>query len=307
MKKHLTFKDDKSDKFWSIEVNGKSFTVTYGARTPESSEDFSTEEECMAEANKLIEEKINWGYAIEEFEFDNSLINLQKWFSGISGYITSFDKIYNVILSKSDYLSEHHKFYPPEKGEVEINANNFKDIFEQPESEVFLLSGYASSIVNSCIKSDRTIYEIEVPIEIGVGFALFFNKWIRKCISQEDIANLIDVNNNLPVKGHGIFEFLVIPIEIINRYDWTASMDRSNDIETELSVDYNLIWADQWDEGLSNLLAQAKLEMKENDKQSLFLTNNWISLLSKNVNDEDDLKFGVPGRVGIGTILHWVF
>jgi hypothetical protein len=25
MKKHLTFKDDKSDKFWNIEVNGKTF------------------------------------------------------------------------------------------------------------------------------------------------------------------------------------------------------------------------------------------------------------------------------------------
>ncbi len=30
MKHRLTFKDDKSDKFWSIEVNGNSFTVTYG-------------------------------------------------------------------------------------------------------------------------------------------------------------------------------------------------------------------------------------------------------------------------------------
>ncbi|MDI7215810.1 WGR domain-containing protein, partial [Leptospira santarosai] len=30
MKKYLTFKDDKSDKFWNIEVDGNSFTVTYG-------------------------------------------------------------------------------------------------------------------------------------------------------------------------------------------------------------------------------------------------------------------------------------
>ncbi|WP_081102144.1 WGR domain-containing protein, partial [Leptospira santarosai] len=26
----LTFKDDKSDKFWNIEVDETSFTVTYG-------------------------------------------------------------------------------------------------------------------------------------------------------------------------------------------------------------------------------------------------------------------------------------
>ncbi|EMP81234.1 hypothetical protein LEP1GSC162_0178, partial [Leptospira santarosai str. CBC1531] len=30
MKHHLTFKDDKSDKFWNIEVSENSFTVTYG-------------------------------------------------------------------------------------------------------------------------------------------------------------------------------------------------------------------------------------------------------------------------------------
>ncbi|MDI7187136.1 WGR domain-containing protein, partial [Leptospira santarosai] len=30
MKHHLTYKDDKSDKFWNIEVDGNSFTVTYG-------------------------------------------------------------------------------------------------------------------------------------------------------------------------------------------------------------------------------------------------------------------------------------
>ncbi|EMN50383.1 WGR domain protein [Leptospira interrogans str. L1207] len=30
MNHNLTFKDDKSDKFWNIEVSGNSFTVTYG-------------------------------------------------------------------------------------------------------------------------------------------------------------------------------------------------------------------------------------------------------------------------------------
>ncbi|EMN40800.1 WGR domain protein [Leptospira interrogans str. L0996] len=30
MNHQLTFKDDKSDKFWNIEVSGNSFTVTYG-------------------------------------------------------------------------------------------------------------------------------------------------------------------------------------------------------------------------------------------------------------------------------------
>ncbi|EMO57706.1 WGR domain protein [Leptospira santarosai str. CBC1416] len=66
MKHHLTFKDDKSDKFWNIEVGGTSFTVTYGKTgtknnsTRSLSTDrsaghtFDNEEKCLKEAEKLL-------------------------------------------------------------------------------------------------------------------------------------------------------------------------------------------------------------------------------------------------------------
>uniref|UniRef100_UPI000B0738E7 WGR domain-containing protein n=1 Tax=Leptospira alstonii TaxID=28452 RepID=UPI000B0738E7 len=60
MKHQLTYKDDKSDKFWTIEVSGKSFTVTYG-KTGTSGQTqtktFGSEEECLKEAKKLLSEK----------------------------------------------------------------------------------------------------------------------------------------------------------------------------------------------------------------------------------------------------------
>lgn len=64
MKHYLTYKDDKSDKFWNIEVSGKSFTVTYGktgtAGNPQT-KTFNTEEKCLKEAEKLLNEKLKKG------------------------------------------------------------------------------------------------------------------------------------------------------------------------------------------------------------------------------------------------------
>jgi predicted DNA-binding WGR domain protein len=57
MKKHLKYKDENSDGFWIIEVNGRSFTVIYA-----STKEFDTEEKCMKEAEKLVSEKVKKGY-----------------------------------------------------------------------------------------------------------------------------------------------------------------------------------------------------------------------------------------------------
>ncbi|WP_061218718.1 WGR domain-containing protein [Leptospira weilii] len=66
MKHHLTYKDDKSDKFWNIEVSGESFTVTYGktgTAGQTQTKTFGSEEECQKEAKKLLQEKLKKGYA----------------------------------------------------------------------------------------------------------------------------------------------------------------------------------------------------------------------------------------------------
>ncbi|EMY78700.1 ATP-dependent DNA ligase-like domain protein [Leptospira weilii serovar Ranarum str. ICFT] len=65
MKHRLTYKDDKSDKFWNIETQEKSFTVTYGktgTNGQTQTKTFGSEETCVKEARKLLSEKLKKGY-----------------------------------------------------------------------------------------------------------------------------------------------------------------------------------------------------------------------------------------------------
>ena len=65
MKEYLEFKDDKSSKFWSIELNDKSFTVVYGkigAAGKADSKSFASATEAEKEANKLLNSKLKKGY-----------------------------------------------------------------------------------------------------------------------------------------------------------------------------------------------------------------------------------------------------
>ena len=66
-KKNRTFifDDGKTSKFWTIEINGKSYTVRYGKTGTSgqtASKDFDTEETCQKEADKKIKEKTGKGY-----------------------------------------------------------------------------------------------------------------------------------------------------------------------------------------------------------------------------------------------------
>lgn len=65
MKRIFIFQDAKSQKFWSIDVEGTGFTVQYGRLGTEgqtSNKSFDTEEKCQKEADKLITEKTKKGY-----------------------------------------------------------------------------------------------------------------------------------------------------------------------------------------------------------------------------------------------------
>ncbi|EMY78891.1 WGR domain protein [Leptospira weilii serovar Ranarum str. ICFT] len=65
MKHHLTYQDETSDKFWNIEVSGRSFTVTFGkvgTGGQTQTKTFDDEDQCLKEANKLLAEKLKKGY-----------------------------------------------------------------------------------------------------------------------------------------------------------------------------------------------------------------------------------------------------
>jgi predicted DNA-binding WGR domain protein len=65
METTLIFKDDSSNKFWNINVSGKSYTITYGKIGTVGAvkvKSFETEEACQKDADKLIKSKLRKGY-----------------------------------------------------------------------------------------------------------------------------------------------------------------------------------------------------------------------------------------------------
>ncbi len=65
MKRTFTYQDEKSNKFWMIEINENQFTVSYGkigTAAQTSSKAFENAEKCLKEAEKLIAEKTKKGY-----------------------------------------------------------------------------------------------------------------------------------------------------------------------------------------------------------------------------------------------------
>ncbi len=66
MFKHLKYIDGTSDKFWEIQTEGATHTVTYGRNSTSGqskSKTFDSEEACLKDAEKLIAEKIKKGYS----------------------------------------------------------------------------------------------------------------------------------------------------------------------------------------------------------------------------------------------------
>ncbi|NML41167.1 WGR domain-containing protein [Chitinophaga sp. G-6-1-13] len=69
MKKKFIYQDEKSHKFWDIEINGQELTVTFGKAGTQGQtqvKTFATVEDCLKAADKLITEKTKKGYQPEE-------------------------------------------------------------------------------------------------------------------------------------------------------------------------------------------------------------------------------------------------
>ncbi|EMF82340.1 WGR domain protein [Leptospira weilii serovar Topaz str. LT2116] len=80
MQHYLTYKDEKSDKFWNIDIAGNTFTVTYGkSGTPGQTQTkkFKDEAACLKEAQKLLNEKLKKGY-LEKKALKRIKINFLK-------------------------------------------------------------------------------------------------------------------------------------------------------------------------------------------------------------------------------------
>jgi len=61
----FVYEDDKSSKFWTIETDGKGYTVKYGktgTNGQTTTKEFDSDEACQKAAEKVIKEKTGKGY-----------------------------------------------------------------------------------------------------------------------------------------------------------------------------------------------------------------------------------------------------
>ncbi|EKS00371.1 WGR domain-containing protein [Leptospira mayottensis] len=75
------YKDEKSDKFWSIDITGNTFTITYGkigAAGQTQTKKFKDETACLKEAQKLFNEKLKKGYLAKKGAKTNQNKSSQK-------------------------------------------------------------------------------------------------------------------------------------------------------------------------------------------------------------------------------------
>jgi predicted DNA-binding WGR domain protein len=107
MKRTFVYSDEKSNKFWSIEVIGNCFTVTFGrvgtaGQTQEKS--FADEAACKKEADKLIAEKRKKGYIEQGGESKDKAAEFAD-----NSYLEEWEKIVNAA-DKPQALTEHFKY-----------------------------------------------------------------------------------------------------------------------------------------------------------------------------------------------------
>ena len=109
MKRVFIFRDFKSQKFWSIDVCGSSFTVNYGKLGSEGQtqvKEFSSPEEAEQSAEKLIKEKLNKGYVETREEEAKEMKVEAKRFALSYDEFENEEKLLDKIL-KDKHLSEY--------------------------------------------------------------------------------------------------------------------------------------------------------------------------------------------------------
>ncbi|SMC47002.1 DUF6493 family protein [Pedobacter africanus] len=119
MRKHLKYIDGNSDKFWQIEVNGSEYTVTYGRNGTSGTSQtktFTSGEECLKVAEKLLNEKIKKGYSENGEVVPGSAIkNNKKTSSSSSANINEVLATYDALVKSGNvaellpFLQEHSK------------------------------------------------------------------------------------------------------------------------------------------------------------------------------------------------------
>ncbi|UZN07830.1 WGR domain-containing protein [Leptospira santarosai] len=132
MKHHLTFKDDKSDKFWNIEVDETSFTVTYGktgTNGQTQTKPFDDEKKCLKEAEKLLAEKLKKGYVEGDTKTSSQKETTSAQTQTSGDFLNEWKEIANSKDLQSD-LVKHFRYLADSPGFEPIVGKIFEHATE---------------------------------------------------------------------------------------------------------------------------------------------------------------------------------
>jgi predicted DNA-binding WGR domain protein len=108
MKRHFTYKDEKSDKFWMVEVLGNNMTVVFGKTNTAgvtNTKTFENEADALREAEKLIREKLKKGYLETPGESVGEFSETEFW-SLIERSKKNAEDLESQIMMLAEYLQK---------------------------------------------------------------------------------------------------------------------------------------------------------------------------------------------------------
>ncbi|EKO35287.1 WGR domain protein [Leptospira santarosai str. CBC379] len=182
MKHHLTYKDDKSDKFWNIEVDGTFFTVTYGktgTAGQTQTKSFDDEQKCLKEAEKLLSEKLKKGYLEVGIEKNDSSNKKEEIVESKNAYLEEWETLIKAqdlpkaLVQHFSYLIDYPGYdrlleaVMQKASNVRIEENTLQILF----SDDYLLSASPPSSspeeFSEWPESFRKLTEVHEFIEFG--------------------------------------------------------------------------------------------------------------------------------------------
>ena len=251
MKRIFIYTDEKSNKFWTIEVNGNSYTVNYGkagTAGQTQTKDFADETACQKAADKLIAEKTKKGYVEQSGESEDTTENKSSkvlkeiiveadTFSGYAYLVDLDDKesINNTLNAVIKHLDsdevmeriENDDFLYPEYGQMEDDEFVEHESHPYRSSEDRFFSEAASypelrplvvKYVKKIIKLNDEHDTVWANDETQAGVNAVFNLIEA---SEEYMPLYIDLIRSCSDGEHDVYQFEHAQT-ILEKYGWKA-------------------------------------------------------------------------------------
>ncbi|MDL2145342.1 DUF6493 family protein [Flavobacterium tructae] len=294
MKKSLKYIDGNSDKFWEINVTGFEFTVTYGKNGTSGTsqtKSFSTDEECLRNAEKLVSEKLKKGYS------ENGEVSIaSKPKTGKAANSAAVLEEYDAIIKAKDihlmlpFLKENAK------GNVEALKKHIKknkkywtqyiDLSKEPE---FLKKNKTGNNWGSSwgTRGDQKQKEIITLSAIALFDKADINSWdeVLQLLDEADQKSYV-LDTLLWAKPNWLETFI---LDKVKRQDW-------------VSVNYHILRKFE-EEGLLQFNPElyALSLAATNEWRAKMKTRKFINTL---VNDTKGYQRDIPELFNYETILH---